>query len=203
MTNVSCAVDESYNLAGEIDTTMKIAQNYELPLGDFEDLTIDNVVTETAREILSEYPDGYVVDIPEDFDISDLSFAVASIHGIGSMSLERVKVDVLKFHITVTSTLPIDFELEADAIDASGEIAGKVEVDTRAHLSRADLDHPEDTDMEITVRTESGKIDFDGFDIILKVKSLPENGTRIYKEQGMNLKSGFLSFPEGVIVEGI
>ncbi len=199
----SCAVDESYDLMGKIDTTIKVGQNYEIPLGDFEQLNLENVITDEAREILDKVPYGYVVDIPEDFDASDLSFAVASIHGIKDLALDDVTVEVVKFNVTVSSTLPVEFALSADAIGADGESVGQVGVETRARLTRADIDNPSGTDLVVTFKPKNGKIDFDGFDIVLKAVSLPENGTIILKDQGIDLKEGFLSFPEGLIIENL
>jgi len=118
-------------------------------------------------------------------DIMDLGVSVADVD---------VAKAQLKFN--VVSTIPLSFELSAQALDASGNVLSHIRAELDSDVRAGSLNNPSNTPVVLTLINE-GVLEFDGIRLMLGASAGSDNAA-LNENQSLQLTDLALVLPEGI-----
>ncbi|MBP5391354.1 MAG: hypothetical protein J6Y40_04655 [Bacteroidales bacterium] len=199
----SCSVDKDYDLRDKnMDYKINAGSQVAVPIGSFTTIRINALLTQEAREYFQkDENDDFIYD-PQGKVLKDFELGHYELHGLELIDLGHFGIPVIKFYITFRNSLPFDFEMSSHVIDSLGNPIPNV----TAILDKVEL--PAATEeigdgiaygiLTITPEQTMSGIGFDGFNIILKVKSMPTHSIFLDKHLGLALKDVKIQLPQGI-----
>ena len=199
----SCSVDKDYDLRDKnMDYKINAGSQVAVPIGSFTTIRINALLTQEAREYFQkDENDDFIYD-PQGKVLKDFELGHYEVHGLELIDLGHFGIPVIKFYITFRNSLPFDFEMSSHVIDSLGNPIPNV----TAILDKVEL--PAATEefgdgiaygiLTITPEQTMSGIGFDGFNIILKVKSMPTHSIFLDKHLGLALKDVKIQLPQGI-----
>lgn len=101
-----------------------------------------------------------------------------------------------RLSLTAVNTIPMNFTIEAAAIDAYGEVIPGLDISLDGRISAGAPGSPESSELLLDLSSSSGPVAFDGLRLYMKTtsgSSIPLNAG-----QGLELNDLLLRLPEGV-----
>lgn len=199
----ACSIDKDYDLKdSNIDYKINAGSQVALPIGSFTTLRINSLLTQEARQYFKKDDDSNFVYDPAGKVLTNFELGHYELHGLELIDLGAFGIPEIKFYITFKNTLPFDFVLSSHVIDTLGNQIPDVDaiIDTVELPAGTDENDPGIAYGTLTItprQTQSG-VGFDGFNIILKVKSMPTHTLFLDKHLGVALKDVKIQLPQGI-----
>lgn len=199
---VSCSIDKDYDLKDEnIDYEINAGSQVAVPIGSFTTLRINSLLSEHARQYFTKDDDSNFVYDPMGQVLTNFELGHYELHGLEFINLGDFGIPEIKFYIVFHNTLPFEFDLSSHVLDTLGnQIPDVVSVLENVTLAPGTAESPSTAEGILVIspkQTQSG-LGFDGFDIILKVKSMPTSSMFIDKHLGLALKNVRIQLPQGI-----
>ena len=199
----SCSVDKDYDLRDKnMDYKINAGSQVAVPIGSFTTIRINSLLTQEAREYFQkDENDDFIYD-PQGKVLKDFELGHYELHGLELIDLGYFGIPVIKFYITFHNSLPFDFEMSSHVIDSLGNpIPNVTAILDKVDLPAASEEYGDGIAygiLTITPEQTMSGIGFDGFNIILKAKSMPTQSMFIDKHLGLGLKDVKIQLPQGI-----
>ncbi|MBO7562618.1 MAG: hypothetical protein J6X91_00405 [Bacteroidales bacterium] len=199
----SCSVDKDYDLRDKnMDYKINAGSQVAVPVGSFTTIRVNALLTQEAREYFQkDENDDFIYD-PQGKVLKDFELGHYEVHGLELIDLGHFGIPVIKFYITFRNSLPFDFEMSSHVIDSLGNpIPNVTAILDKVELPAATEEYGDGIAygvLTITPEQTMSGIGFDGFNIILKVKSMPTHSIFIDKHLGIALKDVKIQLPQGI-----
>ncbi len=199
---VSCSVDKDYDIKDKnIDYKINAGSQVAVPIGSFTTLRINGLLTQEAREYFQkDENDDFIYD-PQGKVLTDFNLGHYELHGLEFIDLGSFGIPEIKFYITFQNTLPFEFDLSSHVLDTLGNPVPDIPaILDNVTLKPGSAENPSNTDGILVIspkQTQSG-LGFDGFDILLKVRTMPTSSMFIDKHLGLALKNVRIQLPQGI-----
>lgn len=195
----SCSfVDDRYDIdTYDISMSINVGANLEFPVGDFQVVPLDSMMTESCREYFKEWGEGYVFTYPGVFP-KNVLFGSFDVKGLADVDTENIRISTVEFRMELRNTLPMSFVNKVSAIDSDGNVLEHVKVDMTSSIPAGNRLVPSKSSFVLKVTPRNGVVDFDGFHIDFLFDGVPSSGTFIAKEQGIQIVDSYLVFPDGI-----
>ena len=171
----------------------------------FNDINIHSATGEYVTVIPSESYSAtisYNVYAPLAFD-KDLSIEYSQdINGLG-FSLGDVNAEKVNVSLSVISSIPLEFNIVAEALDPDGNVMKDVDLSLDNVIKAGTLDSPVQSDITLSMTSQRETIIFDGLRLGIKAVSPSEDmyGVSLNSNHSLEIKDIVLTCPEGVIVK--
>lgn len=189
-------------------------QNYELQ--DFnsimkvipDEIVVQDISISTDDEIARFIP-GNSHHIDLDYDViaplsfgSELSFTYT--HDIKDLGVAESDVELREVVVKMEaeSTIPLDFALSAEVVDAQGNVVPDIKVSMDSVIKAGKEDAPVVSPIAVTLKCD-GILEFDGIRLTLAATSGGESytGLVLNRNQCLQLSKISLALPDGIIVK--
>ena len=185
-------VDPDFNLDG-IKLEGVVFRNMEVPIGNFEELTLDTILKGQGASMIPLTPGVYSLS------------GSAILSGISLNFEEDLYFKEAELHTVILNTLPLDMNFSATALNAEGQVCEDVTVTIKADktpmLASGKKGQPSSNPVVINLQCESRYTTLDG----LRLDFSGKTGTGFEGEapkgdEGITLTQVILKMPEGFSV---
>lgn len=185
----------------------------EVVTEDFGDIIKDKPEQIEIHNVLIEPDDNFIfveaecsfrVDIDYEF-VAPLAFgedlSITFAYEIPLASDSSLELGSCILGMNMENTIPLDFHITAQAVDAEGNVIEDADVDIDLVLKGGTLDEPTVTPVEISVNSDGSS---PVHSLMLNLKaSVPEGmeGVTLNEADGINLKDMSLTLPDGITLD--
>lgn len=105
--------------------------------------------------------------------------------------------------LDAVNSIPIELELEAEAIDFNGNRIPGLDISLDRRISAGSVENPSVSALLLSISSDSGALSFDGLRLRMSASAADaaSNGARLNMEQGISLENLVLRVPEGITVD--
>jgi hypothetical protein len=188
------------------------AVNIVVPeLGDLisilpETVTFDDIaLTSTSTDYVSivsgdKYSASisYEVYAPLAFD-KDLNIEFSTdINEIG-LSFDEFSVESFKLGLKIENSIPLDFSIDAVALDADGSVVNGMELKVSGPIKGGTQNSPAVSDIEISIKSTGDSFSLDGLRLTMNASAPSDlTGVALNEKQGFKITDLVITCPEGI-----
>ncbi len=185
-------MDPDFNL-DDIKLEGVVFRNMEVPIGSFEELTLETILQGQGASIVPLTPGVYSLD------------GSAIISGISLNFEEDLYFKDAELHTVILNTLPLDMNFSVTALDAEGNVCQDVKVTLIAEktpmIASGKKGQPSSNPVIIKLQCESRYTTLDGLRLDFSGKTgAGFEGEAPLPEEGITLTQVVLKMPEGFSV---
>lgn len=142
-----------------------------------------------AYEVYAPLAFGEKLEISFDQDIENLGIDL----GVGVPSICA--------SLKIENSVPLEFAISALALDSAGNVMNDMEVSVSKPVAAGTQTSPATTEVDLTIRSRSGSISFDGLRLALNAAaSSTVAGVALNENQGFVIKDLVISLPDGISI---
>ncbi len=198
--SVSCSVKDEYDLSKDIDYTVSVGSQFQVPIGSFGTIHIGKILSKQAKEYFSVKEDGDYLFDPKGESLTNFKLGNYEIHGLGFVSLFDYSFPTIKFTFKLKNSLPFKFILSSHVLDSQHNPIDSFISSVDATIPPGSVDNPSTTELTLEIRSkiERDGFGFDGFSLVLEVERMPSSTLEIDSKTGISIKNVVLQLPDGV-----
>ena len=190
---LSC-VDPGYQL-GTIETEGTVLRNLEVPVGNFEPITLATMLKAPGSTLLP-------LPIPGAYQLN----GSAEISGVSFELDESVYFKEAELHTVILNTLPLDLRFSVTALDSEGNPCQDVTVTATADkdpmIASGRAGSPTENPVVIRLSCKQRYMTLDGLRLVFSGQTGSGFvGTEPQMSEGITLTKVYLKMPEGLKVE--
>lgn len=143
---------------------------------------------------------GYNVNVPLAFDKET---AIAFSYDIESLDLVfDAKISAATLNLDMVNSIPLDFKVDAECLDADGNVSQVLNVTVDGDLSAGSHQSPTDNHVKIELKNNEETFELNGLRLKLSAKASETYiGTSLNKDQGLEIKNISMSLPDGFTID--
>lgn len=140
----------------------------------------------------------YEVYAPLAFD-KDLKIEFSTdVENIG-LSFGEVSIDSFKISLKVENSIPLDFTIDAVALDSEGDAVNDMELMVSGPVKGGTQNSPAVSDIELSIKTAGGEFGLDALKLTMKASSPSDlTGVALNKNQGFKITDLVITCPDGI-----
>lgn len=172
-----------------------------------ETISIDNISLASADEGYVEIRSGSRYQASISYEVyAPLAFGekleISFDQDIENLGIDLgVGVPSICASLKIENSVPLEFAISALALDSAGNVMNDMEVSVSKPVAAGTQTSPATTEVDLTIRSRSGSISFDGLRLALNAAaSSTVAGVALNENQGFVIKDLVITLPDGISI---